>query len=326
MKTVTTTIARPLLSVKDLFVSFGKSEVAAANVLRNVCLDIERGQMLGLVGESGSGKSVLVNSLLGLLPDNARLKGSVIYKGKDLLSFGNKEMTSIRGKVIALMLQNSMSALNPVIKVGNQIKETMQAHGMPWDKSQAAELIAQMGFKEPDKVINSYPHQLSGGMRQRIGIAIAIAANPDILIADEPTTALDVINEQKVMDILTALNMEKGTGIIIVSHNLKMVTKVCRQIAVMYGGSLVELADSGDVLNNPLHPYTKELLRCDEILDNKKGDVSFSDYKPIVLSDKKGCRYISRCALAIDKCGAEDPLLKQVAEKDERKVACFATG
>lgn len=311
-------VFKPILQINDLSVGFGGSE----NIIDNLSLDLVKGQMLGIVGESGSGKSVLVNSLMRLLPENARVKGDLSYMGENLLSFSDKQMTAIRGRVIALMLQNSMSALNPVVRISNQIKETMQAHGLPWDVDKARALLSEMGFKDPDNILNSFPHELSGGMRQRIGIAIAIAAEPEILIADEPTTALDVVNEQKIMSILTDLNKRKGTTIILVSHNLKMVANVCSRMAVMYAGCVLETGNSSDIISDPMHPYTKELMRCDQILNNRSGELYLDDREPGNKADGPGCRYSTRCDLAFDRCDKERPPLVEIGGK-ERKVACF---
>lgn len=292
-----------LLEVKNLNVSFidGKREFP---ILRDITFSLAKGENLGFVGESGCGKSMTAYSLLRLLPEGMKIvSGNIIYKGKDITKFTEKELTGFRGREIAMVFQNPSMALNPVLTVGEQIIETMLNHGISRREAfkKAVSLLDELKIAEPEKIVKEYPHMLSGGMCQRVVIAIALACEPEILIADEPTTALDVIVQKEVLDIIKNICTKRGMGLVIVSHDLGVISYMADSVGVMYCGKLIEQGAIKDILNNPAHPYTKGLLAAlpkhgKELLCIKGIVPKFSDWT------NRGCMFFDRCEYHDDKC------------------------
>ena len=251
-------------SVQNLHTSFttGKGEVHAAN---GVSFDLDTGKILGIVGESGSGKSVTAYSIMRILESNGRIEGgSVLYKGKDVTKFTEKEMRDFRGKCCSIIFQDPMTRLNPVFTVGSQLKEAIELHTSRKGKeaeARAIEMLTLVGVNEPEKRIKQYPYELSGGMRQRVMIAMALSCEPDILIADEPTTALDVTIQAQILELMQDLQKQLGMAIIMVTHDLGVIADMCDEIIVMYGGRVCERGTAEDIFYRPSHEYTKGLLR-----------------------------------------------------------------
>jgi peptide/nickel transport system ATP-binding protein len=252
-----------VLSIRDLRVAIGEG-VSAANVLRGVSLEVQPGEVRGLVGESGAGKSMLGRAILGLLPANARIAGGTIeFEGRDFLAMPERERRDLLGRRIALIPQDPMTSLNPVRRVGIQIATVLQHHLALSRKSalqRATELLAEVAIRDPRRVINLYPHEISGGMRQRVLIAMAFACNPGLIIADEPTTALDVTVQRQVLQLVERLRQRHGAAILFVTHDLGVVAKICRTMTVMHAGRVLEDGETADVLAKPQHPYTRALL------------------------------------------------------------------
>ena len=303
-----------VLRVRDLAVRFdsGRNVVHAVN---GVSLELEAGGALGLVGESGSGKSVTSLAILRLLPRHtARVGGEVWFGGRDLIQLNDKDMRGLRGKEISLVPQDPMSGLNPVLTIGEQVTETIQAHEdvrRGEARRRATELLAAVGIPRPGDQLGRYPHQFSGGMRQRVLIAIALALRPTLLIADEPTTALDVTVQAQVLELLHELTVERGTAILLISHDLGIMARMTRRIAVMYAGHVVESAPTAEVFARPHHPYTVGLLRSIP----RVGDVGqpltpIAGAPPDAARLPPGCPFAPRCAWALDACWEEMPPLE----------------
>lgn len=254
---------KPILQVRNLSIGFANSS-AATDVVRDVSLDVRPGEVLGLVGESGSGKSLLCKAVLRVLPRGARITGGEIaYRGQDLATAKAKDLQRVRGQGISLVLQDPMSALNPVLKIGRQIAEPMLVHRLA-DRKQAYEkvvtLLEQVSIKQPADRIQSYPHQLSGGMRQRVNAAVALSCDPEILIADEPTTALDATVQMEFLGLLDRIRRERGLAVLLVTHDFGVVAQSCDRVAVMYKGELVEHGSVDQIFDAPRHDYTRSLL------------------------------------------------------------------
>ena len=256
-------MSRRLLSVRNLKTSFF-THVGEVKAVRGISFDVNQGEVLGIVGESGSGKSVTSLSIMGLLQHPGRVvDGEIFFQDQDILSYGKRRMRRVRGKEIAMIFQDPMTSLNPVYTVGNQIMEMLQEHediGKGEAKRRAIEMLRMVGIPSPEKRIHNYPHEFSGGMRQRAMIAIALACSPKLLIADEPTTALDVTIQAQILELLKKLNRESGISMLFISHNLNVVRKLCRRVAVMQKGVLVEAGETDQVFYHPQHPYTKKLI------------------------------------------------------------------
>ena len=303
----------PVLRVRDLAVRFdsGRNVVHAVN---GVSLELEAGGALGLVGESGSGKSVTSLAILRLLPRHtARVGGEVWFGGRDLIQLDDKEMRGLRGKEISLVPQDPMSGLNPVLTIGEQVTETIRAHEdvrRGEARRQAAELLAAVGIPQPGDQLGRYPHQFSGGMRQRVLIAIALALRPTLLIADEPTTALDVTVQAQVLELLHELTVERGTAILLISHDLGIMARMTRRIAVMYAGHVVESAPTPEVFARPHHPYTVGLLRSiPRIADVGRPLTHIAGAPPDAGRLAPGCPFAPRCAWALEACWEQMPPL-----------------
>lgn len=273
-----------ILSVRDLEVSFTTDD-GPVKVLHGVNFDVRAGRTLGLVGESGSGKSVTSMAIMGLLPKpyGQVVKGEILYRGTNLVNLPAQEMYAMRGDRISIIFQDPMTALNPVHTIGRQINEVLELHRPELDKrarnEYALEMLKKVRIPMPEKRLNEYPHNLSGGMRQRVMIAMALACKPDVLICDEPTTALDVTVQASILDLMNELQQETGMAMIFITHDLGVVAEVCDDVAVMYGGQIVEQAEIFELFDNPQHPYTERLMGLMPSLDSEPKQMI--DIKPI---------------------------------------------
>src|SRR5256712_7744836 len=287
---------------------------------------VEQGKALGLAGESGCGKTTVALSLLKILPAGGRIrKGKIIFDGTDLVPLSNSEMQKFRWKGIAIVFQGAMNALNPVYKVGEQITEAITTHEHDVDKKTAldrARHLFEMVGVEPDRIDN-FPHEFSGGMRQRALIAMALAANPQLLIADEPGTALDVIVQAQVLQLMRSLKEKLGLSMVMISHDLSIVAEVCENVAIMYAGQLVEYGSAEAIFKEPLHPYTQGMIGAfPSIRGERKKLLSIPGQPPDLLSPPTGCRFHPRCPYAMDVCKKEKPQLKKVGSGNHY-VACY---
>jgi oligopeptide transport system ATP-binding protein len=300
-----------ILSVKELRTSFStdNGEVMAVN---GISFDLDRGKILGIVGESGSGKSVTAYSIMRILESNGGIKGGhVFYKGDDITKFSEKQMREFRGKCCSIIFQDPMTSLNPVFTVGNQLKEAIELHTDRKGKAaeeRAVEMLTLVGVNEPEKRVKQYPYELSGGMRQRVMIAMALACEPDILIADEPTTALDVTIQAQILELMQDLQKKLGMAIIIVTHDLGVIADMCDEIIVMYGGRVCERGTAEDIFYRPHHEYTKGLLRSIPNVDRIGEKLIPIPGTPInLLNMPKGCAFCPRCEEAMKICIEEQP-------------------
>ena len=294
-------MTEPLLEVRDLRVGF-QTEEGLLTAVDDVAFTLESGKMMGLVGESGCGKSVTARTLMRLLeqPSGRVLKGEVLLEGRDVLTLPLEAMRRIRGKEIAMIFQEPMTALNPVHRIGRQIVENILLHqeiGANAALKRAVELMEWVGIPAPDERINDYPHQLSGGMRQRVMIAMALSCNPKILIADEPTTALDVTVQAQILDLIKRLQKDTGMAVILITHDLGVVAETCDDVAVMYAGRIVERGPVETVFRSPQHPYTKGLMGCLPRLDHPPKTMLpiIPGMVPGLRDLPEGCRFAARC-------------------------------
>src|SRR5881398_1617990 len=310
----------PLLEVRDLTVSF-RTEDGLVRAVNGVSFSLSAGETLGIVGESGSGKSVTMMTVMRLINDpNARFEGEVLYKGRDIMKVPNDRMREIRGGDIAMIFQDPMTSLNPVYKVGEQICEAIRAHddvSGRTARSRAVELLHQVGIQNPNQRVDDYPHQFSGGMRQRAMIAMALSCNPDILIADEPTTALDVTIQAQILELIDRLKDDFDSAVILITHDLGVVADVADEVVVMYAGRLVERGGKRDIFYDPQHPYTWGLLGSIPRLDRPKGGrlASIKGMPPSLINLPKGCKFRPRCPHAFDRCVEEPDLRNRVEER-----------
>ena len=300
-----------ILSVQNLHTSFhtDKGEVKAVN---GVTFNLEKGKILGIVGESGSGKSVTAYSIMRILEKNGRItEGKILYKGQDIAEFSEKQMREFRGKCCSIIFQDPMTSLNPVFTVGNQLREAIELHTDRKGKeaeARAIEMLTLVGVNEPEKRVKQYPYELSGGMRQRVMIAMALACEPDILIADEPTTALDVTIQAQILALMQSLQKKLGMAIIMVTHDLGVIADMCDEIIVMYGGRVCERGTAEDIFYRPHHEYTKGLLRSIPNVDRIGEKLIPIPGTPInLLNMPKGCAFCPRCEEAMKICIEEQP-------------------
>ena len=300
-----------ILSVQNLHTSFhtDKGEVKAVN---GVTFNLEKGKILGIVGESGSGKSVTAYSIMRILEKNGRItEGKILYKGQDIAEFSEKQMREFRGKCCSIIFQDPMTSLNPVFTVGNQLKEAIELHTDRKGKeaeARAIEMLTLVGVNEPEKRVKQYPYELSGCMRQRVMIAMALACEPDILIADEPTTALDVTIQAQILELMQSLQKKLGMAIIMVTHDLGVIADMCDEIIVMYGGRVCERGTAEDIFYRPHHEYTKGLLRSIPNVDRIGEKLIPIPGTPInLLNMPKGCAFCPRCEEAMKICIEEQP-------------------
>ncbi|WP_274651967.1 ABC transporter ATP-binding protein [Paenibacillus humicola] len=312
-----------LLEIRNLRTAF-KTDRGQAAVVDGVDFSVEPGETLGIVGESGCGKSVTSLTIMGLLPENGKAEGRIRFDGRDLLACSAKQMRDIRGNQIAMIFQEPMTSLNPLHPVGRQIEESIRLH-LKWPKDRAKarviELLKAVGMPRAEEICREYPHQLSGGMRQRVMIAMAMACNPKLIIADEPTTALDVTIQAQILDLLRELKEKTGTSVMLITHDLGVVAEMCDRVIVMYAGQVVEEADVAALFEDPKHPYTIGLMESrpdigkdQEYLDTIPGSV------PMVHQMPHGCRFAPRCSKVMERCLAEQPPLR---EQGNRKCRCW---
>jgi oligopeptide/dipeptide ABC transporter ATP-binding protein len=324
-----------VLEIKDLVVEFPTKQ-GTIRAVNRVNIALGKGQRLGLVGESGSGKSMTLLTAIRLTPHLGRIvMGGVKYRGRDLMSLPSETMRSIRGKDIAMIFQDPMTTLNPVYRVGEQVRESLRVHNMvirsSWlfgekarrkaERERVLELMAEVGIPSPEERYEAFPHEFSGGMQQRAGIATALACNPAVLLADEPTTALDVTIQAQIMMLLERINRERGTAVILVTHDLSLAAEFCDRIAVMYAGQIVERGDVSSVIDGPKHPYTKGLMNAlprlrfgRQPLRPIPGEVDMANLPP-------GCAFANRCTFADALCHASTPELETVSPGHD--VRCF---
>lgn len=315
-----------LLEVKNLSVEFQSGSITTKAV-NGINFTLDRNENLGIVGESGSGKSVTASSILKLIPSppGKVSDGEILYQGTDLLNKDENYMRKIRGNEISMIFQDPSTSLNPVFTVGNQLVEAIRTHqdlNKSEAKEKAIEMLKLVGIPSPEKRISMYPHELSGGMKQRIMIAIALSSNPNLLIADEPTTALDVTIQAQMLDLMKSLQNEIGMSIIMITHDLGVVWETCQKIIVMYAGAVMESGTVEEIYTNPLHPYTWGLLdsQITSTQDNDKELATIPGNPPDLSFEMKGCPFASRCSYAQEKCFKETPELQ--ATNNNHKVAC----
>ncbi len=329
-----------LLDVRDLSVTFA-TEGGPVKAVDRVSFAVRRGEVLSLVGESGSGKSVTVQSLTGLLVDpNVSRSGQVLYKGRDLLALPARELREVRGAEIAMIFQDPMTALNPVYRVGWQIEEQLRSHAptaRAAARRRAVELLRAVGIPNAERRADDYPHEFSGGMRQRVMIAMALANDPDLLIADEPTTALDVTIQAQILDLVKRLRSELGSAVLLITHDMGVVADIADRVAVMYGGRIVEQGSKREVFYDPQHPYTWGLLGSIPRLDRPKPRrlVAIKGQPPSMVNPPPGCRFAPRCANRFEACDTHPTLEPRagrdhldrcwltVEEKNERRAAAI---
>ncbi|MDP4083265.1 MAG: ABC transporter ATP-binding protein [Bacillota bacterium] len=317
----------PILKIKDLKVSF-QSQKKFIPAVDGISFELKEGEILGIVGESGSGKSVTSLTAMGLIPTPPGKveKGEIIFDNKDLTTLSEKEWRKIRGNQISMIFQEPMTSLNPLFTVGNQLVEAIRLHTDLSKKAannRSIELLKLVGIPRAEGIIKEYPHQLSGGMRQRVMIAMAMACNPKILIADEPTTALDVTIQAQILALMKDLNKKTETSIILITHDLGVVSEICERVIVMYSGQIVEQGDVRTILKDPKHPYTKGLLKSVPDLRGKKDRLySIPGSVPTPGTIHQGCRFADRCSESFGRCRMESPELYQT-EKAGHEVRCF---
>jgi peptide/nickel transport system ATP-binding protein len=310
-------VSSPVLEVKGLQTHFITDD-GSIPAVDHVDFSVNPGEILGIVGESGCGKSVTSLSIMGLVPSppGKIVGGEILYNNEDLTKASEKRMRQIRGNEIAMIFQEPMTSLNPVFTIGNQLMEALRIHKNCSKKEayeKSVKILKQVGLPRAEEIMNEYPHQLSGGMRQRVMIAMAMVCEPKVLIADEPTTALDVTIQAQILDLMKRLNEETKTAIILITHDLGVVAEMCQRVIVMYAGKVVEEADVRTLFKNPKHPYTKGLLQSvPDMREKKERLYSIPGNVPKPGSIKKGCSFAARCEYAVDKCFSETPELIDV--------------
>nr|WP_028855713.1 ABC transporter ATP-binding protein [Psychrilyobacter atlanticus] len=316
-----------LLRINNLKTEF-KKDKSSVTAIEGVSFNIKEGEIIGLVGESGSGKSVTSLSIMRLLDEQGKVtEGEVEFKGINILNLGKNEIRKLRGRKMSMIFQDPMSSLNPVLKIGDQLMESSRLH-LGLSKIEAKEhsikMLDLVGIPSPDNVLTRYPHQLSGGMCQRVMIAMAMACNPELLIADEPTTALDVTIQAQIMELLLELKEKKNMGILLITHDLGVVAEMCDKVLVMYAGRIVEKADVLDLFESPKHPYTKGLIASVPKLGSGNSELPFIEGKvPSLGNMPKGCKFSPRCNIARDICFTREPKLVKISQN--RECRCHLT-
>jgi len=324
-------IATDLLAVQDLSVTFGGG-ASRVTALHGVSFDLQKGETLALVGESGSGKSLTALSIMGLLPPEGRVAGGRVMLGtEDLLKQSRSDLVRTRGSRMSMVFQEPMTSLNPVLTIGRQLTEGLEFHRgakRAEANARALDLLKLVGLVQPERRMRQYPHQLSGGMRQRVMIAMALACEPDLIIADEPTTALDVSIQAQIIDLMLDIKARLGTAILLITHDLGVVAEMADRIAVLYAGHVVEIADCLTLFDAPRHPYTEGLLaavpRLDVLVADTPGRVRLAELPGSVPSPSewsRGCPFVPRCALATDRCAAKMPPMTPL--DTAHSVACW---
>ena len=316
-----------LLEVKDLQTHFFTMD-GVVKAVDGVSYDLDEGETLGLVGESGCGKSVSALSLMRLIPDppGRIVNGEVILDGEDILKIDMDEMRNIRGAKMSMVFQEPMTSLNPVLTVERQLTETLQLHkgmGKGEARNEGVDLLARVGIPDPEQRIKQYPHQFSGGMRQRVMIAMALSCSPRLIIADEPTTALDVTIQAQILELMKALTTEFGVALIVITHNLGVVARYADRVNIMYAGKIIERGSAREIYSNPRHPYTVGLLRSVPRLDlpRRARLDPIEGQPPDLVRLPQGCAFRARCRWAIDKCATDTPELQEV--DDSHWSACW---
>jgi peptide/nickel transport system ATP-binding protein len=304
-------MSNSILQIRDLCVTFN-TQVGELKAVRGIDVDVAPGEILGVVGESGSGKSVSFLAAMGLLPSSATISGSVMLDGKELIGAKRKAIRSVRGKSLAMVFQDPLSALNPVHRVGDQIVEMIQSHqdmNTHDAEKRAVELLEIVGIPQPGERARQYPHEFSGGMRQRVVIAMAIANNPKVLIADEPTTALDVTVQAQILEVIQKVQQTFGTAVVLITHDLGVIARVADSVNVMYAGRNVESGSVQSIFDHPSHPYTRGLLSS---LPHEGAErlQPITGFPPNMLAPPSGCGFAPRCQFAVDACNAELPSLQ----------------
>ena len=304
-------MSNSVLQIRDLRVTFN-TQMGELKAVRGIDVDVAPGEILGVVGESGSGKSVSFLAAMGLLPASASISGSVMLDGKELIGSKRKAIRSVRGKSLAMVFQDPLSALNPVHRVGDQIVEMIQSHqdmNSHDAEKRAVELLEIVGIPQPGERARQYPHEFSGGMRQRVVIAMAIANNPKVLIADEPTTALDVTVQAQILEVIQKVQQKFGTAVVLITHDLGVIARVADSVNVMYAGRNVESGSVQSIFDHPSHPYTRGLLSSlpHEGVDRLQ---PIAGFPPNMLAPPSGCGFAPRCQFAVDSCNAELPSLQ----------------
>ncbi|MBY5827143.1 ABC transporter ATP-binding protein [Rhizobium leguminosarum] len=301
----------PLLDISGLRIAIadGRREHVA---VENIDLEVSRGEILGLVGESGSGKSISMLSVMGLAPSTMRISGSIMFDGKEILGLPERHARKLRGRRIAMIFQNPMTALNPVLSIGRQIVEALMLHNPFWSSKQlrmrAIELLELVAIALPEKRFSQFPHELSGGMCQRVVIAIAVANDPDLLIADEPTTALDVTIQAQIVDLLNTLRREKNLAIVLITHDLGLVAGLADRVAILYSGRIAERGEVDDVFSVPRHPYTAGLLAAIPAINTDRSRLHVIDgTPPSIRARPPGCQFQPRCPISIPICKDRTP-------------------
>ena len=314
-----------MLEISDLTLEYPKGKERAWPVLSSFSLRVSQGEIVGLVGESGSGKTSVALATLGLLDSTARLEGGgVRWRGRNLLSLGERELRAIRGKRIALIFQQPQAALNPVLPVGEQIMALLELHrGLKRGQreAEALALLERTGILEPQHVLGLFPHQLSGGMAQRVMIAMALACGPELLIADEPTASLDVTIQAQIMDLLLEIREQTGMAILLISHDLGVVSDLCDTVAVIYRGRVVEKGPAAMICAEPVHPYTRALMDAIPGQGRRRRPLAHPKRSDLAVGWGQGCAYANRCPRALQRCFSERPPAMAVAE--EHAVSCW---
>ena len=309
-------MSEELLRLENVSIDY-KVRDGYLSAVKDVSLHINKREIYAIVGESGCGKSTLAHSIMRLLSKNAKVSGNIVYDGRDLQALSDKEITSVRGHDIGMIFQNPLDSLNPVYTTGDQVNEAIMLDGATklegWKK--VIDLYKDIKMPDPEKRAKAFPHEMSGGMRQRVMIAMMLSRNPSLLIADEPTTALDVTIEAQILEIISQLKREFGTAILLITHNFGLVAEVADRVAIMYAGELVEEGDVYEVFANPIHPYTRLLMAALPRQTKHQGRLQTIDGTVPRLTEKKpGCRFANRCPLAQPKCFDTDPETTRVSE------------
>jgi len=318
-------MARKLLSVRNLKTSFF-THVGEVKAVRGISFDVNEGEVLGIVGESGSGKSVTSLSIMGLLQYPGRVvDGEILLNGEDILTYSKNQMRRVRGKEIAMIFQDPMTSLNPVYTIGNQVMEMILEHEKMTKRearARAIEMLKLVGIPAAEKRIDSYPHEFSGGMRQRVMIALALSCNPKLLIADEPTTALDVTIQAQILNLIKKLNRQFGMTTMLITHDLGVVATVCDKVAVMYGGLIMEYGTADEIFYHPRHPYTMGLLGSIPHVDGgeKRRLIPIDGTPPDLINPPKGCPFSTRCKYCMNVCTQEQP---PYFAEDKHRTMCW---
>lgn len=318
-------MARKLLSVRNLKTSFF-THVGEVKAVRGISFDVNEGEVLGIVGESGSGKSVTSLSIMGLLQYPGRVvDGEILLNGEDILTYSKDQMRKVRGKEIAMIFQDPMTSLNPVYTIGNQVMEMILEHEKMTKRearARAIEMLKLVGIPAAEKRIDSYPHEFSGGMRQRVMIALALSCNPKLLIADEPTTALDVTIQAQILNLIKKLNRQFGMTTMLITHDLGVVATVCDKVAVMYGGLIMEYGTADEIFYHPRHPYTMGLLGSIPHVDGgeKRRLIPIDGTPPDLINPPKGCPFSTRCKYCMNVCTREQP---PYFAEDKHRTMCW---